>query len=178
MSEPYLGEIRLVAFNMNVRNWLSCQGQTLSVQAYPALFALLGNRFGGDGRTTFQLPDLRGRTPVHVGQGMALGTAGGAETVTLTLTQMPLHNHPFQVSTAAATATAVAGGLYATPGPYSASSGPTKLYATPAKPGDLAPLYPQCLQNTGGSQPHNNMQPYLALKFIIALQGIWPPRPF
>ena len=83
MTEPYLGEIRLVAFNNDIRNWSSCQGQMLQVNSYPALFALLGNRFGGDGRTTFQLPDLRGRTPVHVGPSMALGTVGGQDHLVL-----------------------------------------------------------------------------------------------
>ncbi|WP_341992534.1 tail fiber protein [Azorhizobium sp. AG788] len=177
MADPYLGEIRLVAFNMTVRGWADCDGQSLKVTQYQALYALLGNRFGGDGRTTFQLPDLRGRTPLHVSLALALGTAGGVEAVTLTLDQMPNHTHTFAVSTAAATAPGVAKGFYAAPGPYSATSGPTKLYAAPKAAADVVPFASECLEPAGGSQAHSNMQPYLALKYIIAVQGIYPPRP-
>lgn len=177
MSDPYLGEIRLVSFSMNVRGWSNCEGQLLQVAGNQALFSLLGNRFGGDGRTNFQLPDLRGRTPLHVSPTVALGTAGGVETVTLTTQQLPLHNHGFDVSTTPATTKAVAGGWYAAPGPYSTTSGPTKLYAASLAAADVVPLYPGCLEQTGGSQAHTNMQPYLALKYIIAVQGIYPPRP-
>lgn len=177
MSEPYLGEIRLVAFNVNIRGWLPCEGQLLLVTANQALFALLGNRFGGDGRANFQLPDLRGRTPLHVSPALALGTAGGVETVTLTTDHVPVHSHGFDVSTTTAVAAGVAGGWYAAPAAYSATSGPTKFYAAPVASGDVVPLYPGCLEQAGGGQAHTNMQPYLALKYIIATQGIYPPRP-
>ncbi len=177
MAEPYLGEIRLVAFNRNMRGWMACEGQLLPISSNQALYSLLGNRFGGDARVNFQLPDLRGRTPLHAPTANALGTAGGVETVALTLQQVPTHTHAFQVSSQPATVGGMAGAWYAAPAAWSATSGPTKLYAAAAAVADITPLYPGCLENSGGSQPHSNMQPYLALKYIIATQGIYPPRP-
>lgn len=175
MAEPYLGEIRLVAFDRNMRGWMACEGQLLPISTNQALYSLLSNRFGGDGRVNFQLPDLRGRTPLHQSATEVLGTAGGAETVVLTSAQMPQHTHTFQVSNQPATAGGVAGAWYAAPAAWSATSGATKLYA--AAKSDITPLYPDCLNSSGTSQAHPNMQPYLAVKFVIATMGIYPPRP-
>ncbi|WP_029004644.1 phage tail protein [Azorhizobium doebereinerae] len=177
MSEPYLGEIRMVAFDALPRGWLPCEGQLLSITANQALFSLLNNRFGGDGRVNFQLPDLRGRTPLHVSAVKAIGTAGGVETVTLATDHVPAHTHRFQVSTTTGTVAGVAGAWYAAPEPVSATSGPTLLYGEPKVSNDVVQLYPGSLLETGGGQAHSNMQPYLAMKYIIATQGIYPPRP-
>jgi microcystin-dependent protein len=164
MSDPYLGEVRMFGGNFAPVGWAFCSGQLLPISENDALFALLGTIYGGDGQTTFGLPDLRGRVPVHVGTNFNLGQSGGVETVTLTTTQIPSHGHNFVNS----------GGL-----PNNASP----ANATPAAPGteiygESAPLAynPQKVQLSGGSQPHENMQPYTCVSFIICLQGLFPPQ--
>lgn len=179
MTDPFLGEIRINSFNYAPKGWASCDGQSMIIQQNAALYALLGVAFGGDGKTNFNLPDLRGRTPVGnytnsgtIGQltHYNIGAAGGAETVTLTTTQIPAHTHTWQaVNTAAANLTP-ADNLYA--------QSPSTLYtALPATGSQgLVPFNPKIMGNAGGGQAHNNMQPFLALNFVIALSGTFPPR--
>lgn len=162
MSNPYLGEIRLFGGNYAPLGWAVCAGQLLPVAQYDALFTLLGTTYGGDGQTTFGLPDLRGRVPVHQGPLHTLGEQGGQETVTLLAGQMPAHSHVAQGSTAAAQSGAPAGRVLAATSAapvYSTTGSTTSLGLTSA---------------AGGNQPHENMQPFLALQFIIALEGIYP----
>lgn len=165
MSEPFLAEIRIVGFNFAPRGWALCDGQILPINQNQSLYALLGTTYGGDGQTTFALPDLRGRTPIHVGNGHAEGNKGGEETHTLSTNEMPQHTHTANGTTAAATTTGPTDNLLAgTSGLYGAADGNTVTMA-----GDnLAPA--------GGGQAHENMQPFLALNFCIALQGLFPSR--
>ena len=167
MSEPFLSEIKIVSFNFAPKGWALCNGQTLPINQNQALFALLGTNYGGNGQTTFMLPNLRGRVPIHMGNGHTLAEAAGSTAVTVNIQQMPQHLHFLQASTAAANtnapdATTLLGG-----------SAPNDLYNGPA---NLSPLIPSTVTNVGGSQPHNNMMPYLVLNFIIALQGIFPSQ--
>jgi len=168
MSECYLGEIRMVSFNYPPKNWAFCNGQTLPIAQNQALFSLLGTRYGGDGVTTFKLPDLRGRVPMHAANGVAPGQAGGAETHTLSANEMPMHLHSLLGSTALATATSPANALVGKKGRTGRD-----VYAAPA---NLTTLNPNSVSQAGGSQPHQNMQPFLALNFAIALVGIYPSR--
>jgi microcystin-dependent protein len=172
MSEPFLAEIRIVPFNFAPRGWAFCDGQVLPIAQNTALFSLLGTTYGGNGQTTFALPDLRGRAPMHPGNGPGLtprmlGETGGSETVTLTAAQMPAHSHFLRGATSAATTSQPGNALpaVATEDTYQAVG--TK---TPA------PMHSQAMGAAGSGQPHNNLQPYLTLSFIIALQGIFPPR--
>lgn len=172
MSEPFVGEIRMFAGNFAPRGWAFCDGQLLAVSQNDALFSLFGTIYGGDGRTTFGLPDCRGRIPVHQGQGPGLGdyrlgSKGGAEAVTLTTAQLPLHNHPLQVSTATGPETNPGGNVLAgsTLLEGFADETPTVAMASQALP-----------TTTGGSRPHQNLQPFLAVNFIVALFGIYPSR--
>ena len=174
MQDPWLGEIALVAFNFAPLGWAVCNGQILSISQNTALFSLLGTTFGGDGRTTFALPDLRSRVPLCFGQGNGLsnynmGDNGGVEGVTLNSQQMPVHTHSYnpQASASGGTALSPANGLWAE------SPDGNTLYKTGASNASMAP---QTIGNTGGSQAHENRQPYLALNYIIALQGIFPSR--
>lgn len=168
MAEPFLSEIRIVSFGFAPRGWALCNGQLLPINQNQALFSLLGTTFGGDGRVTFALPDYRGRTPVHAGGGYVLGQRGGEAAHTLTSAEMPAHNHT-AVSRDFATATApVSNVLGAKAGRFG-----TNVY-TPAS--NLTPLHPGSVDSAGGSQAHNNMQPFLTLSFVIALQGIYPSR--
>jgi microcystin-dependent protein len=168
MTEPFLAEIKMFGGNFAPRGYAFCDGQILSIAQNTALFSLLGTTFGGNGQTTFALPDLRGRVPVHVGQGpglssVDLGQTGGAETTTLTVNNMPAHNHLASSSQAAASATRPSGNVPSAGGGYTASS-------------DGSTLNPAFIQNTGGSQPFDTHQPFLGVNFIIALQGIFPSR--
>lgn len=164
MAEPFLGEIRMMSFAFAPGGWAHCNGQQLPVNQNQALFSLLGTRFGGNGTTTFGLPDMRGRVPLHFGDAAPVGTAGGSETVTLSVAQLPEHSHVVQATTAAAAAPVPNGALLATgPELYSGGSGTVQLA------GDM-------LGMTGGGQAHQNMQPYLTINFCIALQGIFPSR--
>ncbi len=163
MSEPFLSEIRIVSFSFPPRGWALCNGQLLPINQNQALFSLLGTTFGGDGRVNFGLPNLQGRVPIHVGNGHVLGERAGTETVTLNQTQLPQHIH-------SATATA-AGGTTATPtnnllASYLNGYAPTTGANTTLAPGSIT--------SVGGSQAHENRQPYLTINFCIALQGIFP----
>ncbi len=164
MAQPYVGELRLFAGNFAPAGWMFCDGQLLPISENETLFNLIGTTYGGDGQTTFALPDLRGRVPVHQGSGVVLAETGGAEQVTLTASQMPAHNHALRASTAVGTGSAPGGALLAATGTANSygSGAPTQGMA----PGALAPQ--------GGSQPHDNMGPYLAVSYIISLFGIFP----
>jgi microcystin-dependent protein len=164
MAQPYVGEIRMFAGNFAPAGWMFCEGQLLPVSENETLFQLIGTTYGGDGQSTFGLPDLRGRIPVHQGNGFILAETGGAEEITLTVQQIPSHGHPFLASLDPTS----------TPNPASNVIG-TPQTATPffAATPNLA-LSPQAVDSVGGSQPHNNFQPYLCLNFIISLFGIFP----
>ncbi|HEX8584978.1 MAG TPA: tail fiber protein [Allosphingosinicella sp.] len=163
MAEPFLAEIRVMSFNFAPKGWAMCNGQLMPINQNQALFALLGTTFGGDGRTTFALPDFRGRTPTHVGDGLTLGQRGGEQTHTLTIAEMPTHTHMLNGTANDGTQLVPAGNLLA--------KGATQLYAPP---GSLQAMNAASVTNVGGSQAHPNMQPYLTLTFCIALQGIFP----
>lgn len=168
MSEPFLGEIRTFAGNFAPTGWALCDGRLLPIAQYTALFSLLGTTYGGDGKITFGLPNLQGSAPMHWGDGPGLtprtiGETGGSSSVTVLVTEMPGHSHLLGASQSSASALS----------PTDNVLGDTSLYAGPPYTQALAP---QALAPAGGSQPHDNMQPYLALTFIIALQGIFPSR--
>lgn len=168
MSEPYLGEIRLVGFNHAPTGWALCNGQSLPISQNSALFALLGTSYGGDGVTTFALPDLRGRVPMHQGQGTDLsprtiGGSGGAEAVALTTAQIPSHTHTLTGSAARQDTDLVAGAA-PTKGGYYTTQAPT------------VGMHPAAIAATGGGQPHTNLQPFLCVNFIISLQGLYPSQ--
>jgi microcystin-dependent protein len=170
MGTPFLGEIRLFGGNFAPLGYAFCSGQILSISQNDALFALIGTTYGGDGQTTFALPDLRGRIPVHVGQGpglssYVLGQSGGAETVTLTTQQLPAHTHAAQAQSAAGNQAAPGGGVWAASGQNQFSSNAPNAAMSNAAIG-----------SAGGSQPHDNAMPYQVISFIIALEGIFPSR--
>jgi len=167
VATPYLGQLALVSFNFAPRGWALCDGQILSIEQNAALFALLGTTYGGDGRTTFALPNLQGLVPVHQGPEFTIGQEGGAETETLTLAEIPGHAHLFGSVNQAST-TAPAGDAFA--------SKPRGGVARFTGPGAAFQISDGPLSSTGGNQPHNNMQPYLTLSWIIALVGIFPSR--
>ena len=172
MSEPYLAEIRIMSFNFAPRGWAQCNGQLLPIAQNQALFSLLGTTYGGDGRVNFALPELRGRAPIHVdfqsGSQFPLGGRSGAETVTLTTAELPSHTHQLNGSNQPETQTATSGN-------YLATHASNNAYAPPTSP-NLTTMISNEVTNTGGGQGHNNMQPFLVLNMIIALQGIFPPR--
>ena len=167
MSEPFLSEIKLVSFNFAPKGWALCNGQFLPINQNQALFALLGTTYGGNGQTTFALPNLRGRAPIHMGNGHTLGEAAGSTSVTVNIQQMPQHLHVLQATSATASTNAPDSTTLL------AGSAPNDLYNGPA---NLSPLIASTVTSVGGSQPHNNMMPYLVLNFIIALQGIFPSQ--
>ena len=165
MAEPFLSEVRLFSFSFPPKGWALCNGQLLPINQNQALFSLLGTTFGGDGQVNFGLPDLRGRTPIHVGSGHTLGERGGAESHTLSIAQIPTHVHVANASTAVGnTAVPSATTTLASSANYEAYHAPTNLVA----------MSPSSVANVGGSQAHLNMQPFLVLSFCIALQGIFP----
>ena len=171
MSEPFVGEIRMFAGNFAPRGWAFCDGQLLAVSQNDALFSLLGTIYGGDGRTTFGLPDLRGRIPVHAGHGPGLserrlGAKSGAEKVTLTVNQLPSHGHALQASADVANESNPAGRV-------SAQTSTFDLYAAAETP---SPLAAAAVTAVGDYQSHSNEMPYLCIHFIIALFGIYPSR--
>jgi microcystin-dependent protein len=168
MAEPFLGEIRLMSFVVIPPGWAPCNGQFLPINQNQALFALLGTNYGGNGQTTFALPDLRGRAPVHVGNGTSIGEAGGKATHTLTLSETPGHTHTVDVSNALATLASPSGAALGKKGRLGRD-----LYAAP---NNLVSTNPQCTTSVGGSQPHENRQPYSVLQACIALTGIFPSR--
>jgi microcystin-dependent protein len=169
MSEPFLSEIRMVGFNFAPRGWAFCDGQILPINQNQSLYSLLGTTYGGDGRTSFALPDLRGRAPIHVGGSNGggshgLGSKSGEETVTLSAAQMPQHTHTARASNTNADALDPTGHVLA------------RALNAYVPPGNLVELRTGTVTNVGGGQAHDNMQPYLALNFCIALQGLFPSR--
>ena len=175
-QDAYLGELRCVGFNFDPRNWVACEGQLLPISQYTALFSLLGTTYGGDGRTTFALPDLRGRAPMGAGQGEGLsnrsqGEMGGSATVTLSTNQMPSHTHPTLVAPSVATTNSPGSNTLGQP----ANVGPQPVNLYVESQGYVVESTPTT--PTGGNQPHNNMMPYLGLKWIICVSGVFPPRP-
>jgi len=165
MSEPFLSEIKIVSFNFPPKGWALCNGQFLPINQNQALFALLGTTYGGNGQTTFALPNLRGQVPIHMGNGHTLGEAAGSTSVTVNIQQLPTHTHLVNVDNNA--------GTQNVPDNNFLAKGPANCYGMPAS---LVTMQAQSVSSVGGSQPHNNMMPYLVLNFIIALQGIFPSR--
>jgi len=163
MSEPFLGEIKIISWNFPPKGWAFCNGTLLPINQNQALFSILGTTYGGDGRVNFGLPNLQGRSPVHVGDGIALGELGGETTHTLNISELPAHNHVPVAANVPPSLPGAGGSLWTTN---------PNLYNTTA---DSA-MNPACILPTGGSQPHENMSPYLVLNFIIALQGIFPSQ--
>jgi microcystin-dependent protein len=169
MAEPFLSEIRIMSFVFAPKGWALCNGQFLPINQNQALFSLLGTTFGGDGRVNFALPDLRGRTPIHVGSGHTLGEKGGEQAHTLSIAELPTHTHVLSANSANANGFDPQNMLLAR---GAASNGnPINVYTPPQQ---LSAMSPQSVTNTGGSQAHLNMQPFLTLSFCIALQGIFP----
>ncbi len=172
MSEPFIAEIRIFAGNFAPRGWAFCNGQLLPVSQNTALFSLIGTTYGGDGRTTTALPNLQGRAPMHPGRGPGLtarrlGQRGGMETVTLSEAQMPNHSHTLEARPSSASTSDPTNNYYANLTGANAYSNSTS---------SMVDMQAGLLQNAGGGQPHNNMQPFLTMNFIIALQGLYPSR--
>jgi microcystin-dependent protein len=163
MAEPFLSEVRIMSFVFAPKGWALCNGQLLPINQNQGLFSLLGTTFGGDGRVNFALPDLQGRTPIHVGSGHTLGERGGEPAHTLSIAELPTHTHVQQATSDAANTIIPTGALLAT------SS--AEVYGAAAA---LVAMNAGMVGNTGGSQAHLNMQPFLTLSFCIALQGIFP----
>jgi len=166
MAQPYVGELRMFGGNFAPAGWMFCDGSLLPISEYETLFNLIGTTYGGDGQTTFAVPDLRGRIPIHQGNGFTLAETGGAEEITLTVNQIPAHSHALLASADNATQT--------TPS--------TTVLANPTVP-DIyrvalgnSPMAPQSIGPVEGSQPHTNFQPYLCIAFIISLFGIFPSQ--
>jgi len=166
MAEPFLGEIRIMSFAFAPKGWALCNGQLLPINQNQALFALLGTTYGGDGRVTFALPDLRARTPIHTGNGHATGERAGEQAHTLSLAEMPAHTHGLHA----------VGSIGTTPAPNGNMLATAKGLTAYAPPADLTPLSSASVATAGGGQAHPNMQPFLTLNFCIALQGIFPAR--
>ena len=171
MADPFVAEIRILPFNFAPKGWAWCDGQLLPISQNTALFSLLGTTYGGDGKSTFALPDLQGSAPMHPGQGPGLslhdlGEIGGSETVTLLQSEIPAHSHTVTVSSQL--------GLENNPVGQNAAAGDGVNMHAPAS--NLAAMSDQALAPAGGDQPHNNLQPYLTFYFNIALQGVFPPR--
>ena len=163
MAEPFLAEIRLMSFVYAPQGWALCNGQLLPINQNQALFSLLGTTYGGNGQTTFGLPDLRGRVPIHVGAGHTLGERAGEQAHTLSVSEMPTHSHAVNASSIAVGGSSSPSGRYLGGGNNVYSSG-----------GPTTTLLPGTVTDTGGSQAHLNMQPFLVISFCIALQGIFP----
>jgi len=165
MSEPFIAEVKIISWNFPPKGWAFCNGQLLPINQNQALFSILGTTYGGDGRTTFALPNLQGSMPVHVGQGIILGQRGGETAHTLNISEMPAHNHiPVGSNTNPPTSPTALGNLW--------SANNAKPFAASA----TGLMNSAGVANTGSNQPHENMSPYLVLNFIIALQGIFPSR--
>lgn len=164
MAQPYVGEIRMFAGNFAPAGWMFCEGQLLPISENETLFNLIGTTYGGDGQSTFALPDLRGRLPMHQGNGFILAETGGVEEVTLTVQQIPAHTHPVLCSTNPGDSTQPQNNVTAT-------NSSVQIYRAQAP---VVPMNTQAVGPTGGSQPHTNFQPYLCIDFIISLFGIFP----
>jgi microcystin-dependent protein len=165
MSSPYIGEIRMFGGNFAPEGWMLCSGQSMSIAEYDALFQVVGTAYGGDGSSTFLLPDLQCRVPIHQGNGFVIGTNGGTETVTLTALTLPAHTHVLNATTSPANDVNAANNLLAqasTFDDYQSTLPPT------------APMAPQAVGTSGGNQPHDNLQPFLCVNFIISLYGVYP----
>jgi microcystin-dependent protein len=165
MPTPYLGEVKILSFNFAPQGWAMCNGQLLPINQNQALFSLLGTMYGGNGQTTFALPDLRGRVPLHRGSGHTQGERAGEQAHTISTAELPTHAHAFSGTHNAADTVLAPGALYAN------VNGNT--YAAPT---NLTSINPQTIGTIGGSQPHNNMQPFLTLTFAIALTGVFPSQ--
>jgi microcystin-dependent protein len=168
MAEPFLSEIRIMSFVFPPKGWALCNGQLLPINQNQALFSLLGTTYGGDGRVNFGLPDLRERVPIHVGSGHTLGERGGEQAHTLSISEIPTHVHTMNATSATAVANTNPG-----PGAMLAKAVGDTIYVPPA---NFQAMAPNAVSNTGGSQAHLNMQPFLVLSFCIALQGIFPSQ--
>jgi microcystin-dependent protein len=164
MAQPYVGEIRMFAGNFAPAGWMFCEGQLLPISENETLFQLIGTTYGGDGQSTFALPDLRGRIPIHQGNGFILAETGGAEEITLTVNQIPAHSHPMLAANAVAN----------DPNPNNNVQGESSAVFLYQSGAPAAAMAPQSISAVGGSQPHTNFQPYLCVDFIISLFGIFP----
>jgi microcystin-dependent protein len=181
MSEPFLGELKIISWNFPPKGWVFCNGQLLPINQNQALFSILGTTYGGDGRQTFALPNLQGRVPFHIGDGIVLGQAAGETAHTLNLSEMPGHNHPLagakvQADTTSANGNTPSSSVMPAQGVAAQAGGgttPVSIYSPVSTSGVMNSA---ALSFNGGSQPHQNMSPYLVLNFIIALQGIFPSR--
>jgi microcystin-dependent protein len=163
MAQPYVGEIRLFAGNFAPAGWAFCDGSQLSISENETLFNLIGTTYGGDGQSTFGLPDLRGRVPLHFGNGVQIGESGGSEEVTLTVPTIAAHSHGWMASAAAA--------ANSSPVTNALAAGTATVYSNTSP---SAPMGPAFVSNVGGSQPHSNMQPFICINYIISLFGIFP----
>ena len=168
MSQPYVGEIRMFAGNFAPAGWMFCEGQLLPISEYETLFNLIGTTYGGDGQSTFALPDLRGRLPIHQGNGFTLAETGGVEDITLTVSQIPAHSHPFLATTDGVAGSSPSGSVLG-----AMTIALNELYVPAA---GTVTLSPNTIGATGGSQPHSNFQPYLCIDFIISLFGVFPSQ--
>ncbi len=164
MAQPYVGEIRMFAGNFAPAGWMFCEGQLLPISENETLFQLIGTTYGGDGQSTFALPDLRGRVPVHQGNGFILAETGGAEEITLTVNQIPAHTHPLLGT----------GDLGNDPNPQGQVLAESSVVSMYQSGNPASPMAAQAISQVGGSQPHTNFQPYLCIDYIISLFGIFP----
>jgi microcystin-dependent protein len=168
VAQPYVGEIRMFGGNFAPAGWMFCAGQLLPISEYETLFNLIGTTYGGDGQSTFALPDLQGRLPLHFGNGFILAETGGAEEITLTVSQIPAHSHPFLATGNLATQNPAQDAVLALS---------TEAIVSPyGTDNPIGPLHPSSITPVGGSQPHTNFQPYLCVSFIISLFGIFPSQ--